>query len=187
MIENRPFFISPPYRAADQLHAFRQVEGDEVLRVQPLLLPVRVGAFGAVHHHEVRLKVRQFGVARADKHVFHEVRLPCHLGDEAHFQARVGVGAAERVHHEQTLAGELVAHQGFQMLPDFRGERLVVVLAGAVVRPPDGIARGVVAHDVFVLRRTAGEFTGRDVDRAQLGEGAAFQRRQVGAGLFGEQ
>jgi hypothetical protein len=41
--------------------------------------------------------------------------LPGHLGDDAHRQAGVRVGAAEAVHHEQTLAGELFGDQPFQM------------------------------------------------------------------------
>ncbi|MNZ85463.1 hypothetical protein D3C78_1042560 [compost metagenome] len=88
--------------------------------MQPLLLPVRVGAFGPVHYHEVRFEILQFFIRRADKHVFDKVCLPGHLGDETHLQAGVGIGAAEGVHHKQTLAGKLVTHQRFQMLPDFR-------------------------------------------------------------------
>ncbi len=135
-----------------------------------MLLPVRVGAFGAVHHHEVRLEVSQFFIARADEHVFHEVRLPGHLGDEAHFQARVGVGAAEGIHHEQAFAGQLFGDQVFQIGPHFRAEGFVVVFAFALIGPPHGIAGDVVADDVFVFRRAAGEDAGIDGDGTQLGD-----------------
>ena len=101
--------------AADELHLLGHVEGDEVLGVETLLLPVRVGALGTVHHHEVRFEGLQLFFARADEHVLHEVRLPGHLGDDAHRQAGIRVGTAETIDHKQTLAGELFGHQGFQM------------------------------------------------------------------------
>ncbi len=77
MIENIPFFISPPYRgAADQLNALGEVEGDEVFRIEALLFPLRISAFRAVHHDEVGLEFSQLFIARTDEHVFNEVRLP---------------------------------------------------------------------------------------------------------------
>ena len=91
--------------AADELDALGQVESDEVFRIQPLRLPVRIHAFRAVHHNEVRFKIMQFVFIRADKHVFDEVSLPGHLGNKADFQAGIGIGAAEAVHHKQAFAG----------------------------------------------------------------------------------
>ncbi len=69
MIENIPFFISPPYRAADQLNALGEVEGDEVFRIEALLFPLRISAFRAVHHDEVGLEFSQLFIARTDEHV----------------------------------------------------------------------------------------------------------------------
>ena len=85
--EHTLFHFAAVPGAANQLHAFGQVESDKVFRVQALLLPVRVSAFGAVHHYEVRFEILQFFFRRANEHVFDEVRLPGNLGDKADFQA----------------------------------------------------------------------------------------------------
>ncbi len=118
MIENIPFFISPPYRcAADQLNALGEVEGDEVFRIEALLFPLRISAFRAVHHDEVGLEFSQLFIARTDEHVFNEVRLPCHFGNETYAETGIGVGAAESVDDKQAFTGQLLGHQPFQMLP----------------------------------------------------------------------
>lgn len=101
--------------AADELDLLGEVEGNEVLGVETLFLPVRVGAFGAVHHHEVRFEGFQLFIARANEHVLDEVSLPGHLCDDAHGQTGIRVGTAEAIDHKQALAGELFGHQGFQM------------------------------------------------------------------------
>lgn len=113
MIENIPFFISPPYGAADQLNALGEVESDEVFRVQALLFPLRVGALRAVHHDEVGREFRQLFVARADEHVFNEVRLPCHFGNETYAETGIGVSAAEGVDDKQAFTGQLLCYQPF--------------------------------------------------------------------------
>ena len=115
-----PFFhFAAVPGTADQLDTLGQVKGDEVFGVQTLLFPLRVGAFGAVHHDEIRLKVCQFFIARANKHVLHEMRLPGDFGNKADAQAGVGVSAAEGVNDEETFAGELAGDQSFQVLPRF--------------------------------------------------------------------
>ena len=154
---------------ADQLDPLRQVEGNEVFRVESLLLPLRVGAFGAVHHDEIRLKVGQFFIAWANKHVLDEVCLPGHFGNEAYAQTCVGIGAAERINDEQTLAGKLMGDQIFQVLPGFLRERFVVVFTVAFIRPPHGIAGCIVTNDIFIFRRATGKNTGIDGDRSQIG------------------
>lgn len=113
MIENIPFFISPPYGAADQLNALGEVEGDEVFRIEALLFPLRIGAFRAVHHDEVGHEFSQLFIARTDEHVFNEVRLPCHFGNETYAETGIGVGAAESVDDKQAFTGQLLGHQPF--------------------------------------------------------------------------
>ncbi|VTR61898.1 Uncharacterised protein [Serratia fonticola] len=119
--EHTLFHFAAVPGAADQLHTLGQVECHEVFRVHSLLLPVRVGALGAVHHHEIRLKALQFFIARADKHVFDEMRLPGHFCDKADFQAGICVSTAEGIDHEQALAGKLLGDQFFSNLPRLQG------------------------------------------------------------------
>jgi len=152
--------------AADQLHALGHVEGDEVLGVETLFLPVGIGGFGAVQHHKVGYEVFQLGIGRADKHVFHKVRLPGHLGDKAHLEAAAFIGAAEQVHHKQALAAQLVADHGLEGVPHLGSDRLVVVLA--LVVPPQGVTGHIILDEVFVLGGAPGEFTGIDIDRSQF-------------------
>ena len=116
MIENIPFFISPPYRAADQLNALGEVEGDEVFRIEALLFPLRIGAFRAVHHDEVGLEFSQLFIARTNEHVL--TKCACrHFGNETYAETGIGVGAAESVDDKQAFTGQLLGHQPFQMLP----------------------------------------------------------------------
>ena len=137
-----------------------------------MLLPFRIGALGAVHHDEIGLKGLQLFVRWADEHVFHEVGLPGDFHDEAHTQARIFVGAAERVDHEEPLAGKLIGDQFFQVAPDFRGNGLVVVLA--LIRPPDGVLRRGVFDNIFVLGRPAGKNSGIYGDRTKVGHETGF-------------
>ncbi|CCK04198.1 hypothetical protein BN129_2956 [Cronobacter sakazakii 701] len=166
--EHAFFHLAAVPGAANQLHPFGQVKGYKVLGIQPLLLPVRVRAFRAVHHDEIRLEAFQFILGRANKHVFNEMRLPGHFGNKTHRQTAVRVSAAKSVDDEKTFTGELLRHQTFQMLPGFRRQRFVVVFAFAVIGPPQRIARGVVANNVFILRRTAGKNARVDGDRTQI-------------------
>ena len=155
--------------AADQLNALGEVESDEVFRVQALLFPLRVGALRAVHHDEVGREFRQLFVARADEHVFNEVRLPGHFGNETYAETGIGVGAAESVDDKQAFTGQLLGHQPFQMLPGFLRKRLVVVFTFAFIGPPDGVAGGVVAHEILIFRRTTGKNARVDGDSTQSG------------------
>ena len=50
-----------------------------------MTFPVRVACHGRIDDGEIRLKISQFGVAWPDEHIFHKMRLPCHLHDKAHF------------------------------------------------------------------------------------------------------
>jgi len=81
----------------------------------------------------------------------------------------IGVGAAESVDDKQAFTGQLLGHQPFQMLPGFLRKRLVVVFTFAFIGPPDGVAGGVVAHEILIFRRTAGKNARVDGDSTQSG------------------
>ena len=115
------------------------------------------------------------------------MRLPGHFGDEAHAKARIGIGAAERVDHKQTLAGKLFGHAGLQLLPGLLRQRLVVVFACSLIVPPQRVAGGVVADDIFILRRATGKNAGIDRHCAALRQGAARITFQLGTEFFGKQ
>ncbi|MNH06851.1 hypothetical protein D3C79_662300 [compost metagenome] len=111
----------------------------------------------------------QFFIARADKHVFDEMRLPGHFCDKADFQAGICVSTAEGIDHEQALAGKLLGDQFFQICPDFRAERFVIVFAFTLIGPPDGVPGDIVTNDVLIFWRTAGEDAGIDGNGTQIG------------------
>ena len=154
----------------DHLHLLGQVEDDGRLRVKSQLLVIFDLGFRRVEHHEVGLAViLQLLVRRTDEHVLHEVSLPGHLHDEADLQARVLVGAAERVHNEEFLARKLLDGDFLQLLPGLLRNRLVVILI-FVGSPPDRVLGGLVHHEKLVLGRTAGVNAGHHVHGAGLGQ-----------------
>ena len=154
----------------DHLHLLGEVEDNGRLRVQTQLLVVLHLGLRSVEHHEVGLAViLQLLVRRTDEHVLHEVSLPGHLHDEADLQARVLVGAAERVHNEEFLARKLLDGDFLQLLPGLLRNRLVVVLI-FVGSPPDRVLGGLVHHEKLVLGRTAGVNAGHHVHGAGLGQ-----------------
>ena len=159
--------------AADQLNFFAQVKCDKVFGVKPLLLPFIVGATGAVEDNEVRRKFSQFLCARRNKHVFHKVRLPGHLGDKADAQPRRRAGAAPGINNIKFLAAQLPGDQRLQVSPDFAAQRLIIVATQTGIGPPDGITRQLVSDDIFVARRAPGKDPGIHSNRPGLGHDAA--------------
>ncbi|STU92865.1 Uncharacterised protein [Klebsiella pneumoniae] len=117
--------------AADQLNA--------LVRLKATKFPIEALLFhcGLVHfarsHDEVGLEFSQLFIARTDEHVFNEVRLPGHFGNETYAETGIGVGAAESVDDKQAFTGQLLGHQPFQMLPGFLRKRLVVVFTFAFI------------------------------------------------------
>ena len=161
-------------RIDDDLHLFGQVEDDGRFGIEAELLIVRYLRLGSVHHHEVGFAVvLQLLFGRTDEHVLHEVGLPCHLHDETYLEAGIRIGAAESIHHEELLVGELVRGNLLELLPRLLAHGLVVVLI-LVAGPPDGIARRVVHHKELVLGRTAGIFAGHHIHRTGIGQLAPF-------------
>ena len=169
---------------ANQLDTLGQVEGNKVFGVQTLLFPLWIRAFRTVHHDEIWGEVLQLFVGRTNKHVFHEMRLPGHFGNETHGKSGVGVSAAESVDNEQALAGELVSDEPFQMLPGLRGERFVVVLPFALISPPQRIAGGFVSDDILIFRRTTGKNTGIDGDSTKICQHTSLVSFQCWIELF---
>ena len=97
----QPFFhLAAIPGASDELHFFGQVKGHKVFRIQPLFLPVRVGAFCTVHHDKIRFEIGKTSGIRADKHVFNEMSLPGHFGNKPHAQAGFRVSATQGIHNE---------------------------------------------------------------------------------------
>ena len=171
----------------DDLHLLGEVEDHGRLGVQAQLLVVRHLGFRGVEHHEVGFAVLlQLGVGGADEHVLHEVRLPGYLHDETDFEARVLVGAAERVHHVEFLARQLVGGDLLQLLPRLSGDGFVVVLV-LVGGPPDGVARGIVQNEELVLGRAARVDARHDVHGAHVGQLSFLEALQARFGLLAEQ
>ena len=108
-MENMPFFISPPYQVlmmtCSLLVMLKTTAG---LGVQAQLLVVLNLGLGGVVDNEVGLKVLQLLSGGLDEHVGDKVCLPGHFHDEADGHAGVLVGAAEGIHDEQALVGQLL-------------------------------------------------------------------------------
>ncbi len=105
--------------------------------------------------------------------------LPGHFHDEANAQTCAGIGAAEAVNNIESLVAQLLNGFLFQAVPYLGSDGFVVVLI-VVGSPPHGVLGNVVAHQIFVFRRTACINAGKDVDRTVGGKDAtlvAFQLR----------
>ena len=171
----------------DDLLASLEVEDSSCLRVQAEFLVVVHFSLGSVERHEVGFAVVfQFFCRRTDEHVGHEVCLPCHFHDEAHFQAGSSVSAAECVDHEQTLAAEFLHGFSLQVGPSLFRARLVVILI-FVRSPPHGVLACLVVYEEFVFRRTAGVDTSHYIYCTQFCHLTFFITFQRRFGLFCEQ
>ncbi len=111
------------------------------------------------------------------------MRLPGHFHNEADLHPGVLVRAAETVHHEEPLAGELLDGEGLELFPYFLGELVVVVRILRSV-PPYGVLGVLVHHNVLVLRRTSGIDAGHYIDRAELGHLTFVVTFKLRLGLF---
>ena len=171
----------------DNLFVGLQVEYSSCLRVQTQFLVVVNLSLGSVERYEIGFAVvGQFFFCRTDEHVLYEVCLPCYFHDETYFQTSSGVGAAECIHNEQTLAGELLNGFGLQVGPSCFGAGLVVVLV-SVRSPPYSVLAGFVINEEFIFRRTAGVDTSHYVYCAQFCYLAFFVAFQTSFGLFFKQ
>ena len=140
----------------DNLFVSLQVENGSSFRVQTQLFVVVYFCFGCVERYEIGFTVvSQFFIGRTDKHVLHEVSLPCNLHDETNFQTSSGVSAAESIHYEQSLSRKFFNGFGFQIGPSCFRARFVVVFI-FIGSPPDSIFAGFIHHKEFILRRTTG-------------------------------
>ena len=168
----------------DYLHFFGEVEHDRRFRVESEFLVVLDFGFRGVQHHEIGFAVLlQLLVRRADEHVFHEMRLPGDLHDEADLQTGVLVGSAERVHDEELLVRQLFDSDLFQLLPGLLRHRFVVVLVFGR-GPPDGIFGGFVHDEELVFRGTTRVNAGHHVHGTHFGYLTLFITAQALAGLL---
>ncbi len=174
-------------RVDDDLHLLREVEHDSRLRVESELLVVLDLGLRCVQHDEVGLAVvGQLLLGGADEHVLHEVRLPCHLHDEADLQARVLVCTAEGIHDIELLIRQLLAGQLLQHVPCLLRHGLVVVLI-LIRSPPNGVLGRLVLYEELVLGRTAGVYAGHYVNGTHVGYHALIETGQTRLGLLLEQ
>ena len=170
----------------DDLLTAGDVEDNGGLGVEAQFLVVLHLGLGSVVDHEVRLEVLQLLGGGLDEHVVHEVCLPGHFHDEADGHAGVLVGAAEGIHHEQTLVGQLIDGQLLAGIPGFLGGGLVVVLV-ALGSPPHGVLGVLVHDDEFILGGAAGIDAGHNIDGSQFADAALLVAFQAGLGLFCEE
>ena len=112
--------------------------------------------------------------------------LPGNLHDEADGHTGVLIRAAERIHDEQALIGELLLGDLLERRPRFLRGGMVVVLV-LVGGPPHGILGGIVHDDELVFRGAAGVNASHDVDRAQLADLSLFIALQTRLGLLLEE
>jgi len=168
----------------DNLFVSFQVENGSSFRVQTQLFVVVYFRFGCVERHEIGFAVvSQFFIGRTDKHVLHEVSLPCNLHDETNFQTSSGVSAAESIHYEQSLSRKLFNGFGFQIGPSCFRARLVVVLI-FIGSPPDSIFAGFIHHKEFILRRTTGINTCHYIHSTEFSHLTSFITFQSCFGFF---
>ena len=147
----------------------RYIERNAGLRVKTELLVVLYLCLGGGVDYKVRLEVCKFFSGGLDEHVLYEVCLPCNFHNEAHCHAGILIGAAESVHNEEPLAGELLSGQILYGSPDFLSHGVVVV---GILRscPPDGVLGVCIHNDVLVLGGTAGVDTSHYVYGIELCE-----------------
>ena len=167
----------------DDLLAGSEVEDGSGLGVEAQLLVVGDLGLGSVVGDKVRLEVLQLLSGGLDEHILYEVSLPSHFHDEADGHAGVVVGAAEHVHHEQTLVGQLLLSQLLTLVPGLLRGGLVVVLE-LVGGPPHGVLGGVVHNNELILGGAAGIDTGHNIDGAQIGDLTLIIPFQTGLGLL---
>ena len=170
----------------DNLFARGDVEYHCGFAVEAEFLVVGELSLRSVVHEEVGSECLEFFSGGADKHVSHEVSLPCHFHDEAHSHAGVFVGTAEAVHYIELLVRELLYGKLLASSPCFFRSLLVVVgiFGGS---PPYGVLRFLVENDELVFRRTAGVDTCHHVDSAEFGHYATLEAFEGGEGFLLEE
>ena len=108
--------------------------------------------------------LRELLLGRLDEERLREERVPGAVGDDAHGEPVLRVGARERVHDVEIAAVEVGR--------DLVAQALEVLLRDLLVdvAPPDAALGAGLAHDELVLRRAARVAAGVDDERAALGE-----------------
>ena len=151
----------------DYLFAACYVECNASFWVQTEFLVVFYLSLRSVVDNEVWLEVSEFFFGRTDKHVGHEVSLPCYFYDEANSHTSVGVSTAECVNYKKLLIWKFLLCDFLNVCPSFFCHWVVIVLV-TLSCPPYGVLWGFIHNDILVFRRTTG------VDTCHYVYGAKF-------------
>ena len=167
----------------DYLFALLDVERNNSLGVEAEFFVFLAFSFRSVEYNEIRLEVLEFLLIGADKHVGHEVSLPCHFHNEADAHAGAGVSAAVAVYNVESLVAELFDSDVAEIVPYFGCDGLVIVFV-FVGCPPYGVFSYFVLNQIFVFGRTASVNAGEDVDSAEVSEDAFLEAFECGVCLI---
>src|SRR5262249_1848532 len=97
---------------------------------------------------------------RADEHVAREQAVPGLLGDDAHGQTIVRIGAGKEILDEDVAAAQVRGDPHLQPVEDVPGDRTVDIT------PPDVVGGGRILDDEAIERRTTGARAGEGNERA---------------------
>ena len=183
--EHAFFHLAAVPGVQDHLFVAGNVKCNTGFRIDAQFLVVLHFCFGRSVHYKIRFEIFLFLFRRGNKHILNKVRLPGHFHNETHRHAGILVGAAERVHHKQPLAAELLHGQRFHLCPYlFTHDMVIIRVFGR--RPPHRIFGIFIHDDVLVLWGTPGINAGHNVHGIQLGQLAFFIPFQTGLHFFFE-
>ena len=161
--ENRLLDFARVVRAADQDQLLGEVQHDEHLGTGTVNRGDRLQV-RRVQHGEIRLEIVVFFDLRIDEHVLGKKAVPCLLGDHAHLDAVIRIGACVAILHEHFLVLHIGKHAVAHRVEMFR-RNLVVDRT-----PPDVAGVFRLVDDVLVLWRPAGVLAGGDNQPAAGGQ-----------------
>ena len=185
--EHTLFHLAAIPRIDDDLLTAREVEHDRRLGVQAEIAEMHDARLRRIVDHEIGLEVLELLCRRTNEHIRHEMRLPRHFDDEADGHAGIFVGSAEGIDDKETLVAELADRDLAHGVPRFLRGAVVVVLVG-VGGPPHRVMRGLIVHDVLILRRTSRVDARHDVDGVlHIRDLSALVALEIGAQFLAEQ
>ena len=108
-------------------HPFSKIKRRDHIRIQTLLLPAGIRGFGGIESDKIRLKIHQFFLCRADKHVFDKMGLPGNFHNKADIQTGIRISTAKAINHVKLFTRKLVYCSFLNAIPDLRTYRFIVV------------------------------------------------------------
>ena len=105
--------------------------------------------------------------------------LPGDFHDKTDRHTGIFIRSAEGIHNKEPFARELILGKLFYGSPDLLAHRMIVIFI-AFRGPPDRVFGVFIHDDIFVLRRTAGIYSGHNIDCSEFGKDTfikAFQFR----------